>query len=791
MPLLSLFLACTGADDAGPPSEVGCAADELRDDAGSCVPSECGAGEFGEIEDAEVFLREGESIQAAADDLGSGTIALAAGTWDEAIALTTEHVGLAVRGRCSALVTLDASGAEGAVVSVVGARRAQDFAISGMTLTGGTTAGIDVTSATFAASDVVVTKNAGYSVLFSGARATLDHVTISDGVGGKSKDSGLGLLAVGGAEVVGNQVTVTRAVTGGVIAENPHTTIELTDSIVQDTVEGKSTGYGNGIGVDSGGSVSLDQSVVRRNINASVVAQDAGSTVNLTDTQLLDTRMTSREGGGFGLLLGPGVEVTMTNVDIVGTHSAGLFSSGADVTMASVRLIDAMTAKDENGIGISAESGGEIVGTDVTIDGAFRSALALGAGSTINLSDCAIRNVRADNEPVSGAGANLSEGGTLMLTNCSISDVRNAGVVAFGVDARVVLDGVRITDVHPGGGFGTAVGIQMNDGASLVATDLIVDDVEGTAVDLVAGTGVVERADLHPSYPPAFGSAYGVFLREASSLSLRDVAIHDFSGMGIVVQHGDSIVHAENVRIERIVAASAYAAGVGVHTEVGGRLEGLSLDIVDIGGPGMTAEAGGSVACSGCRIGRTEFAGIVVNSGALTLNDSEVTDTLASPGLGGGIGIYAQNPFGGATLDVRDSVVSGNALAAMWVDGVDAATIERSTLYGSGGVALRAGLFVNGNAVFAQNLAAGALRLADDALTGAADAALLLNNATATLSNVTWAENGTDVVQQTCADNAVLIDSFGASAELCTGVDRPTLSLAYALNLVEPPVLGE
>ncbi len=113
---------------------LGCAAPALTP---TTAGASCGVGEFAEAGGAEV--REGESLQDAVDSLvatGGGTLVMGAGKWSETISLDATHAGVRIVGRCRELTTLDGGGSTGAVVAISGAEP-DEFAVEGMTITGG------------------------------------------------------------------------------------------------------------------------------------------------------------------------------------------------------------------------------------------------------------------------------------------------------------------------------------------------------------------------------------------------------------------------------------------------------------------------------------------------------------------------------------------------------------------------------------------------------------------------------------------------------------------------------
>jgi hypothetical protein len=124
--LLALVAACS-EPGRHQPEALACAEGWVADGE-VCVPEECGTGRWGDlpVDEATVYVdaaaTEGgdgsaevplRSIQPALDlagDRGDGLVAVAAGTYAETLALTSDHAGVHLAGRCRELVFLTPAG---------------------------------------------------------------------------------------------------------------------------------------------------------------------------------------------------------------------------------------------------------------------------------------------------------------------------------------------------------------------------------------------------------------------------------------------------------------------------------------------------------------------------------------------------------------------------------------------------------------------------------------------------------------------------------------------------------
>ena len=150
------------------------------------------------------------------------------------------------------------------------------------------------------------------------------------------------------------------------------------------------------------------------------------------------------------------------------------------------------------------------------------------------------------------------------------------------------------------------------------------------------------------------------------------------------------------------------------------------------------------------------------------------------------MGLYASDLFGAATVTMADSTIGPHAYAAVWLDGDGIYDLTGNTLYGGAGIAF-GDTFLHGNALFAQGGVSAwngvtGLRLVQNTFQDAAEIAVFLHDASATLDQNVWANNGLSLRQQRCADVPEVIgdDLLGLDVELCPPENR---LIAYDFGL--------
>jgi hypothetical protein len=230
----------------------------------------------------------------------------------------------------------------------------------------------------------------------------------------------------------------------------------------------------------------------------------------------------------------------------------------------------------------------------------------------------------------------------------------------------------------------------------------------------------------------------------------------------------------------------------GVVMSRGAALTGLRLKSTGNDGPGLHIADSGFLSdgppstCEDCLFEGNGFAGVVLRAGSLQLSNSTIRGNLANSTAGGGVGLYAYQDSDD-TLETRallleNTVVTEHEYASIWLQSEGQYTIEGSTLQGGEGSDIGGGFLVHGNAVYATDIAeAGALSISGSLVSNARDVAILLDGSTAELDDISWVDNGIDLVQQDCDGVDALTEVGGAEqSELCTGSNRLVVELDFA-----------
>ena len=299
-------------------------------------------------------------------------------------------------------------------------------------------------------------RNSGLGVLVGGVSS---HLELSGSVIEDSRaDSqvplgwGVAVKEGGGAQISHTLVLGNRVV--GIGASGAGTIANLRGVAVADTICVETDGMGAGLLVQKGAGMWASSSLLNRNSDFGLAVSDVGSTVQLTDSAVVDSFALDGETGwgllGFGGAL----------IDVSGCLFASNRGFGANVwdteTALDVRrsvVIDTHPAEDQfAGIALAVQGGAQLRVSGCLIDGnAQAGAVAADAETTGTFSGTIIRNTTANETGGLGVGAAALGGAEMAIRHCLVLKNMTAGVVAWISETRVRLSASAVLDTGRGG----------------------------------------------------------------------------------------------------------------------------------------------------------------------------------------------------------------------------------------------------------------------------------------------------------------------------------------------------
>jgi hypothetical protein len=569
-----------GFPEQTPDSDSDCDAGEVWDGR-ACVPEACGPGLWGDVEirDGDLFVAESgedddeadgteehpfghpeEAVDVLYEADSGGRIVISSGRWDGLFELGELPGPLEFRGRCPELVEFASE--DGSIVEVT----ESDVTLSGISLLGGNPA-LLVSGEDFAEStlvvlrDVAILNSPGVGIQVSGLGRVEASDVVIRGVQGGEDLEGLGILVEEGSTFFGLRLAVSEVQGVGLFAEGEGAVLEVEDSTVIGGLPYEDGFGGFGAQMDTGARLVARGVLFEGNSEFGVFLEGEGTTADLEDVTIRGTAPNVDGEHGFGLFIEHGPELVAVGLTLDGNLEANLYMDDATAEISDSRIVGALPRLDGEG---------------------------------------------------GGYGVDVHGGTALVLTGVVLEDNSDLGMLFEASSGE--LNDVVIRDTHPrdDGTFGE--GIVVQEGGSLVASDLVLD-----------GNGT-----------------HGLFITGAGTTAvLTDVTIQNQlsalpgEGTGIVVLDG------AEVTATRLVADS-------------------------LGGPGMLIAGDASLACTDCTVEEATFAAALLYDGTLTLDGGSLTDT--APGEdGGGVGVAALDDRGAGTLSMSGTQLSGHPHSGLYL----------------------------------------------------------------------------------------------------------------------------
>ena len=705
--LAALLLAACTPDAAKPAEEAPCAAREVLDDSGSCVPEACGTSRWGNIEvDAQTLYVAAEadsdgdgsqgapftSIQDAADlagERGGGLVVVAAGTYLENPAFYGGHDGVQIAGRCAELAVIDGSEGEDdePAFKVEGTFIDPEVALSGMTFTGGPSTGLWVEGASVEARSLVISDNSRIGVVATGpdTRLHLATSTIADTAMTAGGKLGRGIEVVAGAALTAESCAVERNHDVGVYASDEGTTVTLVGTWVGDTQTQADGTWGRGVNVQDGASLWAESSVVERNHEVGVFAAGEGTTVTLKETTIIETEMRADGTMGWGVGVQTGASLTAESCALARNHEVGVLASGQGtwVTLLNTQVLDTEMRVDGTwGRGIIAQGGASLVAESCAVTGNHEvGVLASGEGTMMTLRDTTVSETQLAADGSGGVGISVQDGAALSAESCVVQHNHQVGVYAAGWGTAVNLVETTVADTRMEADGTGGRGVHVGSGASLTAESCVVERnrevgvyayADGTTVILVDTT--IAETQMHDDGT----GGYGIAVEEGASLTAESCVVERNHNVGVFAGHEGTTVTLLGTRILDTAAAPGGSSGRGIDVS-----------------------QGASLAAASCRVERNRELGVVARGGGttVTLVNSVVANTRRDSALVFAMGVVAHQ---GAVIEADQLTVSDNDGPGLYANSGAALTCSRCDLATNafaGAVVLRGSLELSGSRV--------------------------------------------------------------------------------------------
>ena len=522
----------------------------------------------------------------------------------------------------------------------------------------------------------------------------------------------------------------------GIAVGHEGTTAQLSNVEVRDTQPLPDGTFGRGIAVQEGGALQAEDCLVEGNAEMGIWAGGEGTAVHLSHVKVSETQplpdgtlgrgISIQDGASLhaedcriednaeaGIVVQEGAFLLAENCQVEGNTDFGVLatSEGSTVFLSNVEVEKTQPKADgTGGSGILVTNGASLLAEECLVEGNAEAGIAaVHEGTTVYLSNVDVRDTQPRPDGTYGRGITVQEGASLLAEGCRIEDCMRVGIFASGEDTAVHLSNVVVQDTKPAGDSFSGHGIEVVEGASLLAEDCLVVGNVGFGV---GGDG------------------------EGTTVRLSNVVVRD------TYRDGEMTV------------------AVGLVCQQYALLTASDVIVSQTEGPGLVAMSAGTLSCTGCDLTDNAFAGAMVwGQGNLYLSETAVSATRPDANEGGGVGVFSATRVGPNTLLLENTAIEDQPYAAVWLDGDGSFTLRNSTLVGGYGRELEypdgTTTLQHGDAIVVTGGVAAwdgtqGLLLEGNEILDAVRAGVLLAASSATLTNNSFNGNTTDLIWQDC-----------------------------------------
>lgn len=539
---------------------------------------------------------------AAASD--GATIAVAAGTYDDAVTLTKQ---VTLVGRCAAQVEIRSpAGSTSAGIDV----RAAGVTVRGLTLTGHVK-GVAVTRSGEATIEDVVVRGARYSGLYvDGGRVTIRGTKVED-TGPQADRRGGFDLAVG----VGGEASVfDSALAGGVqgvLAGGADTKVALTRVVITKQAPNPASDVRPaGMAVVSGARVTVAQSVIRDVVGDAAAFVQEDGVVDLTETIVRDVHIGGAAARGYGLLaiLGGHLVVRSSLISAIERGAVVVRDQGSSLQLVSstVRGPNGSSStpapglmSDGKGAGVSAVASAKASLDGVAILGSWGISAYADTGGALEMKHSFVDAPRGfeGGDPARGfAGAINVNGGSAVVSDVTLTHC-SGSAVGIGKSGRLSGDHLFVRDVIEGGIESAGAGLSVGASGDVDLDASVIDRATSTGLIVTEGAGTIvrlARSSIHGTRPARSGFGHGITVRGEARVVLTGTSIADNPGIGIAADGGRALLD----------GATIARNAVGIHAQGGSFLvEASDPDADSLGDGEVRVAASTRFASNATRIG--------------------------------------------------------------------------------------------------------------------------------------------------------------------------------------------
>ena len=384
-----------------------------------------------------------------------GRIALAEGNYTEALALV---FAIEIVGRCPSLVQLSgAAPTPYGISAAVFVDGAQGVVLRRLRI-GGVGDGVLAAGGSVELHGVHVREATGAGVLsFDSASVMLDHTLIERTAATASGTFGRGIDVEGGAELVLSRSALVENRELALFAQDATTSVTVSDSLLARTLpQASDLADGRGAEARMGATLEFQSSALLENRDAAIFAADLATSVTVTTSVIARTLPRANEpAGGRGAQIQDGARLLLQSSALVENREVALTAASAGTSVSVSESLIARTLPDEKlltlGRGAVVQQGASLaLQSSTLIENREVALYAADPGTSIDVSESLIaRTLPRESDRGAGHGVEVQLGATLALQATALVENSDVALVAARDDTHVTVSESFIGPTQP------------------------------------------------------------------------------------------------------------------------------------------------------------------------------------------------------------------------------------------------------------------------------------------------------------------------------------------------------
>lgn len=419
---------------------------------------------------------------------------------------------------------------------------------------------------------------------FDPVQITIESSIIRDTIPRNDSDNGRGISIQEGASLTLDDSVLIDNSDYGASAGGPGTALTVSNSLVRDTKRASSGTHGWGLNIADGATLQMERSTLRDNLEYGL-AVGRGSTATVSDSLVSGTERAEGvtvDDVDFrvqGIGIQDGGAMTIDRSVIRGNRHIGLYvwdaiASPTPTTVTATHLVvdDTLPEMDTgsgNGSGVVVGLNAQATFNQVAlVNNTTVGLLATEPGAVAAIADSVIRNTQINNDGLFGRGANAQSGGRIDLTRSAL--IENSEIAVFSSAAgHVVMNDTLVDRTQPDSLATAGRGLEISYGGLLEAYgSTILGSQEVGAFVTGAGATLTMQGSLIGLTSLRADQLHGhnVIVQDSSHVNLDRTRIFEGASAGIVFAGASGILSSNFVDQNR----------VGIHLQDGSVLEEVS-----------------------------------------------------------------------------------------------------------------------------------------------------------------------------------------------------------------------